>query len=286
MPNNDTANELLCNKLEEYQNKLLSLSKKNRCIRLGRLYKKHSFDLSELSKIGKEKIINDIMQQLFSPRKKPVRIILDSDNSNEAIRIRNNLQTLSRNIKQLEDETGSQYCYLGFPFLEGHINENDYIRGPILLFPISFVRKQSPKSGWYIEFLDQPPSYNRSLFKLLEINGNYQMPSDFESDLEELFESEYVETEFLVNLVKLLEKFELPLDTQNISQQIVPSNIENYTFTTQLESMTSREIESLSRQPLRVCNYKIAGSFPQGESAIYADYDDLIYEMSNGETNA
>lgn len=112
-------NEGFFDKLKIYQNKLLQLGKSNRCVCLSRIYNKHNFDLSRLLENNSKKI-DELILQSFK-RKKPVCILPDSDISEDADVMRRHLKDLARNIKQLEDETGSQYCYFGFPFLEGHL---------------------------------------------------------------------------------------------------------------------------------------------------------------------
>ena len=63
------------------------------------------------------------------------------------------LRSLYHNVTQIERETGLQDTYLGFPFLVGHVNDNEltYVRGPIVLFPVSIENKQEekPVGIWY-----------------------------------------------------------------------------------------------------------------------------------------
>ena len=65
--------------------------------------------------------------------KNSVRIISESNRSDIAESNRIKLKSLYRNVTQIERETGLQETYLGFPFLVGHVNDDEstYIRGPV-----------------------------------------------------------------------------------------------------------------------------------------------------------
>ncbi len=277
-------NRSFIDKLDIYQNKLLQLNKSNRCICLGRIYNKHSFDLSRLLDSHPEKI-DALVQQSFK-HKKSVCILPDSDLSDEAMVMRRHLKALSRNIKQQEDETGSQYCYFGFPFLEGHIDKEHYTRGPLALFPVSVnYERKMQEAGWHVTFFDSSPIFNHTLFAALEKIGGFKMSDTFESDFEDLVlssdlvSSDTIKTEFAKKLFDLLKDNGLPLDDSN------PDEITASDPTPQLQNITKTEIDSFEIRPLRINNYKIIGNFAQGESAIYQDYDNLISAIGDGDSS-
>lgn len=271
-------NEGFFDKLKIYQNKLLQLGKSNRCVCLSRIYNKHNFDLSRLLENNSKKI-DELILQSFK-RKKPVCILPDSDISEDADVMRRHLKDLARNIKQLEDETGSQYCYFGFPFLEGHLDQEHYLRGPLVLFPISvyYGREGNKEVGWYVKFSDSAPIFNHTLFAALEKIGGYKMSDTFESDFEDVVSnfdigtSEEPENEFMENISILLNSNGLDVSKNDESSLT-------------LHNITRDEIESMERKPLKINNYKIIGSFPQGESAIYHDYENLISKIQDGDGN-
>ena len=275
-------NDGFYDKLKAYQNKLLQLTKSNRCVCLSRIYNKHSFDLSRLVENHPKKI-DELIQQSFK-RKKLVCILPDSDFSEEADSMRRNLKDLARNIKQLEDETGSQYCYFGFPFLEGHLGQEHYIRAPLVLFPISvyYKREGNNQMGWYVKFSDSAPIFNHTLFAALEKIGGYKMGDTFESDFEdavssfELEPSIEPEKEFMKNILDLLNENGLNVSCSENEEAI---------STLTLQNISRDTIESMERQGLKINNYKIIGSFPQGESAIYHDYENLISKIESGDKN-
>ena len=275
----------LNHKLKNYQDKLLQITTANRCICVKKIYNRHNFDLSRLLENHSEKI--NLLAEQSIKRKKSICILPDSDNSDNAITMQRNLKSLSRNIKQLEDETGSQYCYFGFPFLEGHLTSDHYVRGPLVLFPISVYHGQVyNKVGWYVKFIDQPPIFNHTLFTLLEKIGGYKMNESFEADFEDALYSIPTEGNIGNNIIQkissLLAKHGLSVELPKPEH---PDLDIKYNETLSLKNMYTSEIKSLEKQPLKIQNYKIIGSFPQGESAIYQDYENLIKEIQNGNTN-
>ena len=270
-------------KLKTYQTKLLELRKSNRCVCLSRIYNKHSFDLSRILENYPNKI-DDLVEQAFK-QKKDVCILPDSDFSEKADVMRRHLKDLSRNIKQLEDETGSQYCYFGFPFLEGHLHKENYVRGPLVLFPISLYNGKGETSGWFVKFTNVAPIFNHTLFAALEKIGNYEISDDLESDFEDMITSfkleknQNLEKFFMDKVLEFLTSNGINID----SSSVVTNDVTNNTLV--LNNITKEEIESLEIQPLRILNHKIMGSFPQGESAIYQDYNNLISKIQNGDKN-
>lgn len=251
------------------------------------MYKKHSFDLYSLLENYAD-TINALTLEAFR-RKKPICVLPDSDSSEESIVVRERLKSLSRNIQKLEDETGLQYCYLGFPFLEGHMTKDHYLRGPLVLFPISLThgRKGRGKRGWYVEFT-RAPIVNHTLFAALRKIGGYDISDALTADIEEMASSPdpaHPESMFVERLSTILRDSGLPLALPD-TRYPVPVNGEDgsatLNITTQLKDITADEMAAMSRQQLRISHYKIIGSFPQGESAIYQDYDEMILRAANG----
>jgi hypothetical protein len=143
--------KILWKKLETYRDKLLRLEQSNRSILLRRIYAKWSFDLSKLSIRGSP--AEQLLIERAFKKKNSLCLIPDSDDSELADKDRTKLRSLSRNTSQLELETGLQEAYLGFPFLVGHVGVDTYVRGPLVLFPISLeYRKLGKPSGWYLNF--------------------------------------------------------------------------------------------------------------------------------------
>jgi len=137
-----------------YQDKLLQVTQRNRSVLLKKIYYKHNFDLTEVEQFKEgivEKIASKTIKNIEATLNDRVdegasqNILLHSIDSKEADSARAKLRTLSRNLNQIENETGQQTGYIGFPFLQGHPNDDFYLRGPIVLFPFTLEKRPLAK---------------------------------------------------------------------------------------------------------------------------------------------
>lgn len=275
---NNTQMDHLIDKYKIFQEKLLQTTTRNRCIFLSRIYKKHTFDISALKEIN-ENTITSIPERAIKS-KKSLCVLPDSNDSEEGQTIRTNLYALSRNLKQIEDETGTQYGYLAYPFLEGHVSEDFYIRAPLALFPISLEYKRNGRpAGWYLNFSDSLPLFNHTLLVALKEKEKFQINEELEITFQDFIselksDTENLETVFFKKLEDLL---------QGIGCKIV-QNL-NDVETKKISPLAKVDVEKLERQQLHIVNYKVIGNFPQGDSKIYEDYNDLIEKAKVGKTH-
>lgn len=218
--------------------------------------------------------------------KSSIRIISESNKSDIAESNRLRLRSLYRNVIQIERETGLQETYLGFPFLVGHVNNNEltYVRGPVVLFPVSIEYKREAKPGWYlVPSQEKPPTLNRALLTAIMKNaglgGSNFFMEEFEGMIDKLRNlKNNVESNFIDELTNLLLQNDFPLEvpknnsaTKNIKRIKILKPINGYNVEEQ-------------QQNLLLENYKIIGNFPQGDSAIYSDYEELLNKTKSGDT--
>ena len=260
---------------DRYQNKLLSITGKNRSVLLRRIYIKHSCDLAALERVAHgaatrvaPKAIRDALP---SGRARASHTILHSSaRGDDADRFRGRLKTLARNLGRIEEETGQQAGYLGFPFLVGHAAPNLYVRGPVALFPVSLEPGQGARTGgWSVQFQGRAPIVNSSLFMALKKRARHPVPDGYEERfgalLEEMQDVEDAhEGRFLDKIGDWLQEF-LPLD----SAAGEPRSVE-------VAPLDGAALASMPREPLRLVNHKVVGSFPVADSKIYDDYAELI----------
>lgn len=260
---------------DRYQNKLLSITGKNRSVLLRRIYIKHSCDLAALERVAHgaatrvaPKAIRDASP---SGRARASHTILHSSaRGDDADRFRGRLKTLARNLGRIEEETGQQAGYLGFPFLVGHAAPNLYVRGPVALFPVSLEPGQGARTGgWSVQFQGRAPIINSSLFMSLKKRARHPVPDGYEERfgalLEEMQDVEDAhEGRFLDKIGDWLQEF-LPLD----SAAGEPRSVE-------VAPLDGAAPASMPREPLRLVNHKVVGSFPVADSKIYDDYAELI----------
>lgn len=183
---------------EKYRDRLIDISGRNRTLILRKLYKKRSFDLSLLERYSPgttEKIIAyltgnstakvKILDDPYSLASKTqsnlnyntLSQMEDSDNTirsiqDEMISYSKSLDTLKKEISSIERETGRYELYVGYPFIEGKLNDGKtYIKSPIFLFSVALINE---KNKWYIEKLkDEDVILNKVL--LVTLSKHYDI---------------------------------------------------------------------------------------------------------------
>ena len=262
-----------------YQDKLLSITSRNRSVVLRRIYTAHSCDLAVLEHVtpgAATRIMSRAIRDALSARQARAEhaILGGSARGDDADRLRGRLKTLARNLGRIEEETGQQAGYLGFPFLVGYAAPGLYVRGPVALFPVSLVPRQGggrAAGGWSVRFQGQAPIVNSSLFMALKKRAGNQVPDGYEEQLGPLVEEmedarDLLEDRFFAKIGGWLRRF-LPMDDSiddPRSAEVAP--------------LTKADIGAMApaAEPLRLVGHKVVGSFPVADSKIYDDYTELI----------
>src|SRR5262245_422003 len=120
--------------LKKYQDRLNDISRRNKSIRLSRIIKKKTFDVSELSKIDKAlpgKVIDAIVSRSTS-----INLLKKNASSKEEESLVNALNYLRRDVELINKEKGYYECYLGYPFIQGNFFEGSFFRCPLFLYPV------------------------------------------------------------------------------------------------------------------------------------------------------
>lgn len=272
MTPNPINSNALARKLKAYQNKLLQISRKNRCVCLAKIFHKHNFDLARLD-MARDDMSEKIIKSVLA-KKPPICILPDSDTTEGTDQMRTHLKAMHRNIRSAEDETGTQYCYVGFPFLEGSMGPDYYARAPLVLFPVSVYRDTVHRPrGWYLKPHDSEPIPNRTLFAAMAKIGGFQFGEEFEADLEDLMSRIKSKDDLVEGLATLISDRGIRAELERVVDDghdaaLVPP----WKFT----DKTMDEIGQIGGGAFKIKEYRIVGSFPQGESAIYKDYEALI----------
>jgi superfamily I DNA and/or RNA helicase/very-short-patch-repair endonuclease len=270
-------------KLEYYRDRLLKIDLGNRSILLRSIRDLWCFDLSGISPT------KNIIEHAILDRK-GVCIISNSDKSHSAEKERMRLRKLYRNTIDIQRQTGRQEMYLGFPFLVGHVNKQLYVRGPLILFPVSIVYRQEGKpAGWYILFSeDKDPILNRALMQRIRIGGGQTLQYSFEEEFENLLDkleerkaksNHGLEQLFLNELVNILQEHKFPIDYNRRLDNI---QVLNKISVSGAKVSVDDKISWIENEVLHLVNHKVIGNFPQGENAIYLDYEELIREAKTG----
>ena len=114
--------------LRELQKKLVNISRNNRLLYMGKIYRKNAFDLATLKD-------QDIQGLLFG-KKKSLKLC-DTTKSAEDQRIFKSLNELIREVTRDVRDKGQYDLYIGYPFVEGRLPGEDFdVRAPLALFPV------------------------------------------------------------------------------------------------------------------------------------------------------
>ncbi|WP_235851582.1 DUF4011 domain-containing protein [Heyndrickxia camelliae] len=149
-------------KLVYLKDRLNDLSRRNRSIRMLKLYDKWSFDITSVNKVNPDsssKILENIIEQNGNIT------LLKQDVNNEAtLLLSNKLNSLYRNLKSIEEETGLYDLFVGYPYISGYMLDGTYIRAPLFLYPVKLEKAKVNGINWKLLFEDGEPQLNRPLF--------------------------------------------------------------------------------------------------------------------------
>ena len=98
-------------KLIHMRDKLNDISRRNRSIRLLKLYNKWSFDLTQLDEISP--ISESIVKKIVTQSKQDITLLKPVIDNEDSMVLSKKLTDLYRNIKGIEEESGIHDFYLG-----------------------------------------------------------------------------------------------------------------------------------------------------------------------------
>lgn len=239
------------------RDKLNNINKRNRSIRLLKIYQKWSFDLANLDSIeGKESAQSIIKKIVEQKGKGKITLLQPSLDDEKSMNLSKKLTDLYRQIKAMEDETGVHDFYLGYPFLSGVLYDGTFIQAPLFLYPIRLEKDNITMKKWVLNVEEGGPQLNRTLLlamkKLNKINFS-----------EEIFE-EAVSVARSMNFKEIISF----LGKQQVKVQFTETDL------SRLKEYKASDIPEVSNMTL--LENAVIGDFPQGGSSIVRDYDELI----------
>jgi DNA replication protein DnaC len=246
-------------KLIHMRDKLNDISRRNRSIRLMKLYNKWSFDLTDLdnlSRLSKEKVSTAIVEQIANQTKNDVILLKPTINNELSMSLSRKLTDLYRNIKGIEEETGIHDFYLGFPFLSGTLSDGTFFQAPLFLYPLRLEKNNVNAQKWVIKIDEGGPQINRTLFLAFKKLNNQTFTEDFFDQAAELA-TKYNYEEWL----QFLKNHEM-----NVS--FTPKGI------SKLKEYRKEEVPE--KAGLTLLENAVIGNFPQGGSSLVKDYEELI----------
>ncbi|MBS4215012.1 AAA domain-containing protein [Neobacillus rhizophilus] len=246
-------------KLIHMRDKLNDISRRNRSIRLLKIYNKWSFDLTELDRLSilsKEKVSSTIVEQVIKQSKREITLLKPSLDNEASMVIAKKLTDLYRNIKGIEEETGIHDFYLGFPFITGTLSDGTFFQAPLFLYPVRLEKNNVNSQKWVLKSDEGEPQINRTLFLAFKKMNNLNFSEEFFDQAAEMA-AEYDFEKWL----SFLKQYEM-----------------NVSFTskgiTKLKEYKKDEVPPVVN--LTLLENAIIGNFPQGGSSLVKDYEELI----------
>lgn len=290
--------------LNEFKNKLLDLTTRNRSLCLRKHYKGKSVDMFKLinsNSISENAfldfllnndseicLINNVERVFNSKKEKLYQAYLsqkNNDNNDEFYKTKEylklndwninlnslkiDLKELHKNIVFIEKETGKYELYLGYPFVEGNLGDDKNIKAPIWLFPVqlNFINN----SVFLNHLVDSNPVINNVLLLAYHQYNNLTPQNsniNFDRFCEWLESKGYCFSDITAkSLVDLTVDY---LDELNIFLEKSPSSeIEIF------KELKHSDFSSLPKNKLFIRYNLVLGQFPLA-SSLYNDYVDLL----------
>lgn len=245
-----------------YMNRLMDLSARNRSIFLPKLMTGQMIDLKEFEFLEYDNAFTYITELLG--RKKKIPLIPAGDARNAQVnQLSVRLKRLGQRVKLAEEESGEKSLYVGWPFIEGKLSNDQVVRCPLLFFP---VRITEEGKKWYIKKKSgDQPFFNRA-FLLAYARANQQpFKKDWWENPMEQFPKE--PTPFQTALYQFLQK-ELTL---NFSQELFQDKLDGFRETSSAEAEKVFQTGMLKLRP-----NAILGQFSQKSSFLMRDYEELM----------
>lgn len=243
-------------KLAHMRDKLNDISKRNRSIRLLKLYSKWSFDLVELDKRIEEGLAEQIVKKVLSNSKQDIPLLYPKMSQEESMILSKKLTDLYRNMKGIEDESGVYDFYLGYPFIVGTMLDGTFFQAPLFLYPVRLEKENTDHQKWVLKRVEDEPQINRTLFLAFKrVNGISFSDEWFEEANELALKHDFQQW------MEWLKKFDQAVSFES-------------TGITKLKEYKKDEIPELAN--MSILEYAVLGNFPQGGSSLVKDYEQLI----------
>lgn len=245
-----------------YRNRLVDLSSNNRSIFLPRLIQQQMIDLKDFHFLNNHPAFYYITELLGRKRSIPLIQVNDARDKN-VNQLSQRLKGLHRQVKFAEEESGEKSLFVGWPFVEGKLVNDQLVRCPLIFFPVALTLEENV---WFLRKNVGEQAFINPSF-LLAYGQAQGKPLDrdwMEQPLEEFSKDPIA---FRTDLYHYLTK-ELVLD---FNREIYQDKLEFF-----LEENRSYFEEILQTGMLKLQPYAVLGQFSQKSSFLMDDYSQLI----------
>ncbi|MBP2021491.1 superfamily I DNA and/or RNA helicase/very-short-patch-repair endonuclease [Clostridium punense] len=163
------------------------------------------------------------------------------------------LRALLREITSIIKETGRNELYVGYPFVEGKLKDDTFVRAPLFMFPVSLLRDGD---SYYLENKEEAVIYLNKVLLLAICKHNEIKVKDIETEFSK------VEENFITEALEKLKE-------NNIIIENSPTEVNKF-----LEYKKDT-LPNFEMGKLKLSYNLVLGQFPIANS-IYNDYEDLL----------
>ena len=249
--------------LKIYKKRLTNLTTKNRSLLLLRLNERQFIDINRFQYLNNQPSFHVIESLIAHKKNIPICSLLDSrDKYTNAVSAV--LKKIARTEKMVFEERGAKDLYVGYPFVQGKLQDDSLVRCPLLFFPVRLTLEQNQ---WTLNLRqDAGISFNKSL--LLAFSHYNQITFD-ESFLEHDFSTYSIDSqEFRTELYQLLKNSPLELHFNQSTFEDLLQDFQEY--------KKSEFAAATETGKLKMTQEAVLGIFPQAGSYLIPDYDYLL----------
>ncbi len=254
--------------LHIFKRRLTNLSQRNRSLKLARLSPRRDVDWKSLAFLD-DASAEDLLARLLSG--KEVKLLSRLDPRFEPANLMDRrLNQVFRTVEALFEETGSYDLAVGYPMVEGKFADGSSVRCPVVLFPVRLVRQLNARPRWKLEPLEnEPVTLNPTFFLAYEQFQQSRLKPEFwETELDP--QEDWLA--WLQQLYQLLKAHEVEV------------NFNSDLFDRQLETFADYQpivFEQFKTGTLKFRSQAVLGIFPQSDSALLQDYDDILHHPTH-----
>ncbi len=253
--------------LKIFQKRLTNLTGNNKSLVHLRLRKTQDVDLN-LFDFSEKLSSHEILESLIGKKKTTKLCSLLNARDKNGNELSKQLSKIKRQSNFLFEEHGSQNLYLGWPYVTGQISKDLIIRCPLLFYPISLEKTES---HWTIRLRDEPINFNKSFLLAYAHYNQIKISNEtLEYNFEEL-SGDF--QQFKNSLYDFLKESSLEI---NFNQELFENKLIPFV---DYKKIDLKYFEGVGQ--LKLSSNAVLGVFPQADSYLVPDYDQLIEEKKN-----
>jgi AAA domain/Protein of unknown function (DUF4011) len=253
--------------LKTYLKRLTNLTHRNKSLWLPQASSEQFIDVHAFDFLNNQPAFSIIKSLLEKHKRIVLCDVLDSrfEKVNLLSRL---LRRMARRVAFIQEETGSQDLYVGYPMVQGKFADGTMMRSALLFFPVEL---QPIKEQWSLLLRDEPILINRSfLLGYSHFNENSLSDEWLEPNFEDFPSDALAFRTALYEWIRDSHNGGCPLQL-NFNKDIFADTLEPF------HKVSKADLNLSEKQgELRLMSQAVLGIFPQAGSYLVADYEEMI----------